>query len=292
MEKYIRSIEDLVVLEKTNGILKRDESSSNFLSGLVNLLGIYTPVDIRRAKQFFCNPSLTNDPDANCILGFIDECEGIFSSSFKHYAIAAEKTGGKQFLSYFQKVIDGRNRLQKTFKQYYLSLTFNEEISRLLNDINNGNSKTKLIAKVIAAYVCEDEAACIEVAQELFDMGDYYSSKILLQKGKVDNSYPLYNRIDMQALSSKDAIMSCEGTIVELEGESILPDYERSLSIANIKKKCEDCSKDCCREWMTANKSLITIMIDRHGGQNKKIEGNGCLFVFLAVAYIFIAVFL
>lgn len=269
MKKYITSIEDLVTIEMTNGISEGDDSSFNFQRGLVNLLGIKTPVDIRKANQFLCNPSLKNDPDANCIMGFIAECEGNYSSSFKHYATAVENTSKKSDLSYLQKVIEGRNLLQKTFKQYNLSLTLNEELTKLLNDISTGDSKLKLDAKIITAYLCEDEATCIEAAQELFDVGEIYSSKLLLQKGKVDNSYSLYNKIDMQALESKGSIMSCVGSIVELEGESILPNFENILSIANVKKKCEDCSKECSREWISANKTLIGRMVE---SQKSKID--------------------
>ena len=82
MEKFITSIKDLVYNYLTNRIGDEDEVSI-FQLGMVHLLGIGTPVDFKRASQFFGNSSLKDNSDANRMLGFIAECEGDFSSAFK-----------------------------------------------------------------------------------------------------------------------------------------------------------------------------------------------------------------
>ena len=268
MEKYITTIKDLVALEMANAIDEKDEYMSNFHKGMIHLLGINTPVDLKMASQFFSNSSLKNDPDANCMLGFIKECEGNYSSSFSHYALAAEKSGEKQESPYLNKVIKGRGILLKSFKKYNLPLTTNEQITKILDDSNKGTAKSKLNAKIIAAYICEDEATCIDVAQELFEAGDIYSAKALLQKGNVHKKHALYDKIDKFVSESRDSIKTTKSTIVELEGESILPDYDKSLSISRIKKECDDCSKTCCQEWKAENQVVIDKMIK---SQKRKI---------------------
>lgn len=268
MEKYITSIKDLVALEMANAIDEKDEYMSNFQKGMIHLLGINTPVDLKKASQFFTNSSLKNDPDANCMLGFIEECQGNYSSSFSHYALAAEKSGEKQESPYLNKVIKGRDILLKSFKKYNLPLTINEQITKILDDSNKGTAKSKLNAKIIAAYICEDEATCIDIAQELFEAGDIYSAKALLQKGNVHKKHALYDKIDKFVSESRDSIKTTKSAIVELEGESILPDYDKSLSISRIKKECDDCSKICCQEWTAENKVVIDKMIK---SQKRKI---------------------
>lgn len=261
MEKYVTSIKDLIYNVMKNRIAEDDGATTNFQLGIVHLLGINTSVDFVRAGQFFSNSSLKNDPDANCLLGFVEECQGKYSSAFKHYAFAAEKTSEKQEPSYFQKVCKGRDRLQKSFKKFNLPLAINEQITTLLNDCNKGTAKSKLNSKIIAAFICEDKSTCIETAQDLFETGDIYSAKLLLQKGNIDYSHNLYRKIDKHVSESKDSIKSAKGTLVELDGESILPDYEKSLSIERIKKEWDDCSKTCCQEWISGNKAMIDKMV-------------------------------
>lgn len=269
MEKYITSIKDLVYNTITNRIAEDDDSMSSFQMGMVHLLGINTPVDFKRASLYFGNSSLKNDPDANCILGFVNECEGNYSSAFKHYALAAEELGEKQEPSYLLKVKKGRDCLFKSLQKYNLPLTTNDQISKILNNCNKGNAKLKTDTKVIAAYLCEDKSTCLEAALGLFDVGDYYSSKIFLQKGNIDSKNDLYNKIDKIVFELRNSIKSAKGTLVELEGKSILPDYEESLSIANIKQEFEDCSKRCCQEWASENKTIIDKLVK---SQKRKIS--------------------
>jgi hypothetical protein len=291
MEKYITSIKDLVALKMTNAIEESDESVSNFQKGMIHLLGVNTQVNFVRAKQFFGNSSLKNDLDANYLIGFIDECEGNYSSSFKQYALAAEIAGEKRDSAYFQKVSKGREMLQKTFKKYNLPLTLNNQITKILNEINKGTAKKKLNSKMIAAFLCEDDLSSIEVAQELFDGGDYYSAKSLLQKGNVNSSCSLYVKIDKTILASIENIDTVKGTVLELESESILPDYNNSLSLDTIKKECENSSISCCREWREATKIIIDKMVKSQKRKNakekeKKKKNIGMVILFAAIPLI------
>ena len=291
MEKYITSIKDLVALEMANAVEESDGAMSKFQRGMIHLLGINTPVDFRRAFQFLDNSFLKNDPDANSILGFIEECEGNYSSSFKHYALAAERLGEKPESSYLQKVYNGREYLQKSFKKFNLPLTLNDQITKILNGCNKGTAKSKLNTKIVAAFLCEDESCCIEVAQDLFETGDLYSAKKILKKGNVDGSNTLYDKIDKLVSESKETIKTAKGSIVDLEYDSILTDYEKSLSIARIKKECDDCSKSCSQEWVAANKTNIDKMVKSQKRKNakekeKKKKNIGMVILFAAIPLI------
>ena len=95
MEKYITSIKDLVILAMTNGAeIKAKAESGDALScfqmGMIHMFGIDTPIDFKEASKYFAYQSLSDDPDAKMLLGFIFECEGDYSEAFKRYTNAAD----------------------------------------------------------------------------------------------------------------------------------------------------------------------------------------------------------
>lgn len=90
MEKYISSIKDLVIQALTNGseIKAKAENGgalSCFQMGRVHLLGINTSIDFKKATNFFDNQSLADNPVANRLIGFIEECESQFHQVFSSY---------------------------------------------------------------------------------------------------------------------------------------------------------------------------------------------------------------
>lgn len=256
MEKYLTSIKDLVYDSLTNRI-GGDNEASNFQLGMVHLLGIGTPVDFKRASQFFGNTSLKNDPDANRMLGFTAECEGNFSSAFKYYALSAELTKKTKDCSQLQKVIQGRDELQKMFGKFDLPMTFNGVLSNILGELNKGNAKTKLNSRIISALVSEEQLTCKEIAKELLETGDLYSAKLLLMKGNADKNDGVFQEIEKRVAEYHVEKKNSKGSIVELEYDSILPDYDKSLSVADIKKKCVEEVNSCNKEWKSSCKTII-----------------------------------
>ena len=256
MEKYLTSIKDLVYNCLTNKIGDDDEIS-NFQLGMVHLLGIGTPVDFKRASQFFGNPSLKNDPDANGMQGFIAECEGDFSSAFKYYAFFSELSKKAKNASQLQKVIQGRDELQKLFSKYDFPLAFNGELSNTLDDLNKGNAKTRLNSRIISALVSEEQLTCKEIAKELLETGDLYSAKLLLMKGNTDKNDELYQEIEKRVVQYQVEKQNSKGSIVDLEYDSILPNYDKSLSVADIRKKCVEEVNSCNKEWKASCKTII-----------------------------------
>ena len=256
MEKYITSVKDLVYNYLTNRIGDEDDVSF-FQLGMVHLLGIGTPVDFKRASQFFGNSSLKDNSDANRMLGFTAECEGDFSSAFKYYALSAESTKKTKDCSQLQKVIQGRDELQKMFSKFDLPMTFNGVLSNVLGELNKGNAKTKLNSRIISALVSEEQLICKEVSNELLEAGDLYSAKILLMKGNIDKNDELYQEINKRVSQYQVEKKNSKGAVVELEDSSILPDYDKSLSIADIKKKCLEEVKSCSNQWKSSCKTII-----------------------------------
>ena len=135
MEKYITSIKDLVIQALTNGSdIKANAESGDALScfqmGMIHLLGINTPIDFKKASQYFGSPSLSDNQDAIRLLGFIAECEGIFSQAFQYYA----QTESSEKDSYLDKIVKGRNHIQDYLKKLDLPATLNKEVSSILSD--------------------------------------------------------------------------------------------------------------------------------------------------------------
>jgi TPR repeat protein len=206
MEKYVTNIKDLVIQTLTNGAeIKAKAESGDALScfqmGMIHLLGINTPIDFKKASKYLGNQSLSNDPDANRLLGFIAECEGNYSQAFKNYANA-----GKANRPYINKVSEERVNLQGLFKKLELPSTVqNKIITNVLNEyIKSGD--TKVEASIRIAMICEDEESCLDAAQSLYDAEDYYSAMSWLQKGNIPDSNSLY-------ASVKDKISDSKGTL-------------------------------------------------------------------------------
>ena len=250
MAKYVTNIKDLVNQALTNSkeIKAKAESGdalSCFQMGMIHLLGINTPIDFKEASRFLGNQSLSDDPDANRLFGFIAECEGNYSQAFKSYANA-----GKASRPYINKVLEERVNLQNSYKKLGLPCTvFNKELTAILDEyVKGGNSQ--IIASIKIANICNDTASCLDVAQLLYGKDDYISAKRWLQKGNIDSKNTLFSAIDKKLLEFKQSIkVSDEIQIVNLEGISLLTDTGTSCSFENMKHICDDVAVTCLKEW-------------------------------------------
>ena len=255
MEKYVKNIKDLVIQTLTNGSEIRSNADNGdpvscFQMGLIYLLGINTPIDFKMSSKYFANNSLSNDGDANRLLGFIAECEGNYSLAFKHYANAVGNTGANAKNPYVNKVSIERNNLQNVFKKYGLpNILLNKEITAVLNDyIKGGNGLIE--TKLKLAYICEDESSCLEAAQILFESGDFYSAKGWLQKGKVDRSNSLFVSIEDKIIKSKKiANLPKDFEVIDIDGASFLDNCEAAPLYAGIKQICDEGANTCKHEW-------------------------------------------
>lgn len=252
MEKYVTNIKDLVIQALTNGseIKAKAESGdalSCFQMGMINLLGINTPIDFKKASKYLGTQSLSDNPDASRILGFIAECEGNYSQAFKNYANAGKASNRP----YINKVFEERGNLQSYLKRIDLPITvLNKEITGVLNEyIKSGDSA--LDAKIKLAYICEDETTCLDAAKAVYESGNLFSAISLMQKGNIDSDNPLYVSIKNN-FSTSELSRNLPSTleVIELEGESFLTSYDSNPTYLGVKSLCDDTSTLCKKEWM------------------------------------------
>ena len=247
MEKYVKKIKDLVIQTLTNGSeikakAKTGDALSCFQMGMIHLLGIGTPIDFKKAIQYFENQSLADDDDANRMLGFIAECEGRYSQAFNYYSKA-----GKENRPYVNKVFEERSIFLEYLKEFGLSGTvLNKEITSVLNECISGG----LDAKSRLAFICEDEATCLEVAQAEYDKGDFSSAMYWLLRGKVAKNNSLFIAVETELSNARKLIKESKLIeVIELEGDSLLAVTTTGTPYDDIKTKCEAASADCIKKW-------------------------------------------
>ena len=264
MEK-ISSIKDLVIQTLTNGseIKAKAESGdalSCFQMGMIYLLGIDTKIDFKKASSSFGNQSLSDNPNANLLLGFIAECDGDYSSAFHYYA----NTESSEKDSYLDKVIKGRNHIQDYLRKLDLPITMNKEISSIFNDYSKSKtSKTGACIKIAA--ICEDEQTCLEAAKNLYDAKDYISAIQWLKKGNIAADNAMYMEInDMFEKSMTDLLKSKVIQIVDLNSNSLLSNEDPAPFLDKIKKKCDEASRNCTNEWKNKASTYVGAIIKNH----------------------------
>ena len=252
MEKYLTNIKDLVIQALTNGSeikakAERGDALSCFQMGMIHLLGINTPIDFKKASKYLGTQSLSDNPDASRILGFIAECEGNYSQAFKNYANAGKASNRP----YINKVFEERGNLQSYLKRIDLPITvLNKEITGVLNDYIKGGDSA-LDAKIKLAYICEDETTCLDAAKAVYESGNLFSAISLMQKGNIDSDNPLYVSIKNN-YSTSELSHNLPSTleVIELEGGSFLTSYDSNPTYIGVKSLCDETSTLCKKEWM------------------------------------------
>lgn len=261
MAKYITSIRDLMIQANNNSDIKTKAKDGDpeacFQMGMINLLGIKTPIDFKEASSFLENQSLEDDSDACRLLGFIGECEGYYSIAFKNYAKAAEAAGNKSKLPYLNKVFEERNNLQGFFKKLVLpTKVLNKEITSILNDYIKGG-ESKVNASIKLAAICNDEITCLEAAQSLYDTGDLFLAKRWLNKGNIANTNELFITIETKLSDIKKTLkLSGVLQVIEIKGGALLVDSNSSSS-SEVKQSCDDYAATCTQSWIKEVPDLI-----------------------------------
>lgn len=265
MEKYVTNIKDLVIQVLANGSeikskAEKGDALSCFQMGMINMLGINTQIDFKKACAFLGNLSLFDSPNANLLLGFIAECDGDYSSAFHYYA----NTESSEKYSYLDKVIKGRNHIQDYLRKLDLPITVNKEISSILNDYSKSKtSKTGACIKIAA--ICEDEQTCLEAAKNLFDAKDYIPAIQWLKKGNIAADNAMYMEInDMFEKSMTDLLKSKVIQIVDLDSNSLLSNEDPTPFLNKVKKSCDDASRNCSNEWKDKAKSYVGAIIKNY----------------------------
>lgn len=258
MEKYVTNIKDLVILALKNGSEIRAKAEdgdalSCFQMGMIHMIGIDTPIDFQKASKFLGHQSLNNDSEATSLLGFVSECEGDYSEAFKRYANAADEKGNDK-KDYITKVYEERKNLIDYFKKIGLpDDVLNKEISQILNEyIGGGHSKIDACIKL--ATICNDEPLCLEVAQNYFSIGDFYSAKKWLLKGNVDSSNHLYIYVKERLTEVENVIISSKDLdVIDTNGDSLVEKHnisdDNDIGNNNI--------KICKQDWQTSVSKIV-----------------------------------
>ena len=262
MEKYVTNIKDLVIQALTNDseIKAKAESGdalSCFQMGMIHLLGINTPIDFKKASKFLSNQSLSDDPDANRLLGFIAECEGNYSQAFKNYA----QTNSSEKDSFLDRVIMGRNHIQDYMKKLDLPIMLNKEVSSLLTDYAKGKaSRTGACIKIAA--ICNDKPSCLEAANALYETKDYISAIQWLKKGDVGADNSIYASISERVEKAKKELLDSKVLqVVDLESNSLLSKEDPTQFLSSVKKACDEASKKCFKDWVAKSKTYVDAII-------------------------------
>lgn len=277
MEKYINTIKDLVIESMKNDSQIQYQANNSkpggcFKKGMINLLGINKPIDFKEATRYFSNQSLAGNQLASCLLGFIAECEGDFSSAFHYYA----KPESNEKDSYLERVIKGRNSIKAFLKEYDLPITLNREISAILNDYSKGKA-SKIGAAIKIAAICNDEQSCLDAAKCFYDSNDYISAVQWLQKGNIGFDNPLYVAINKSFEKSRDTLLhSKDMTVIDIEDNSLLSSDAPTPYLNKVKKTCEEASMKSAVEWKDKNRKQIgtLIRIQKEKEEKERLEAE------------------
>lgn len=277
MEKYVTNIKDLVIQVLANGSeikskAEKGDALSCFQMGMIHLLGINTTINFKKASNYLGNQSLSDDPDAHRLLGFIAECEGDYSSAFEHYAHASSSTINDDNSPIYYKIYEERKSLHLFLEKIGLPTKFlNKEITAILDNYEKGG-KYKDDACVKMAILCDDESSSLEAARICYENKDYISAKRWLRKGNIAKSNPLYVSIEKKKSTSKKKLKFSDSfQIIELKGKSLLDGSKTISIIEEVKNKCDDISASCRKQWQEKlNKHIHEIITEWKKAEKQK----------------------
>lgn len=267
MAKYISSISDFVIQAMTTGSVMENKAKGNdpeacFQMGMIHLLGINKPISFRMAISFFDRDVLKDNSDAARILGFIAECEGNYSQSFKYFSKASEIDNDSPLDSYLQSVTKERKKLIEYFNKLVLPKSVvNAEISTILGNYKKSKKHCVETCSKIAT-LCNDEPTCLEAAQALYNEGDFFSALIWLKKGKVEAKNSLYESLERKmAKLANDFLDSQAINVIDIEGDSLLPKFDPDVLYAEVKKTCDKIANESQKEWKEKTSKIIDPII-------------------------------
>lgn len=268
MEKYVTNIKDLVLQTIANGFDTKNKANSDdpigcFQMGMIHLLGINTPMDLKKASQYFSNQALSDSQEVIRFLGFIAECEGDFSQAFRYYS----KTVSSENDSYLDKAIKGRNGLQDYLRKLGLPTSLNNEISTIIDDYSKGkDSKKGAIIKIAA--ICNDEPTCLEAAKCFYETKEYMSAIQWLKRGNVGLDNPMYENINEKNKQSTEELLNSKVMqVINLDNNSLLTNEDPTPFLNKVKKTCEEASVKCSMDWKEKNQSYIDRIIKNQKDQ-------------------------
>lgn len=277
MEKYVTNISDLVISAMTIGDTierkaKGGDSEACYQMGMIHLLGIEKPVSFRMAIAFFSNKSLSSYSYALRLLGFLNECDGNYSSAFQDYAKAYDLDNADSKDTYINKVITERKNLHDYLNKMCLPKSvMNEEISKLLDGYKKGKTQ-KVESCSIIASLCNDEPTCLEAAETALQAGDLVTARIWLDKGNVDSSNSLYEEIEKKVAESMNKInQETAFKVIDLNGNSLVPEFDPNNTFDVLKKTCDKIASESQQQWQKKVKPTIEPIIEKRKKEEREL---------------------
>lgn len=277
MEKYVTKIKDLVISAMTmkdsiENKAKGGDPEACFQMGMIHLLGIEKPVNFKKAIDFFSRISLSSNSCALRLLGFLYECDKNYSFAFQNYVKAYDTDNKESSKTYVSKVEVERKNLYDYLRKIGLPEAFmNDEISKILDGYKK-NKKQKLDACSMIATLCDDEPTCMEAAETVLKTGDLVTAKMWLNKGKVDNSNPIYEEIENKTVKTKkNIVQETELKVLDLEGDSLIIGFDSNKNYDVIKKTCDKIASESQSQWQKMCKTTIEPIIQKRKKEEHKL---------------------
>lgn len=277
MEKYVKNISDLVYSAmKIGDTIERKAKGGDpetcYQMGMIHLLGIEKPVSFRMAIAFFSNKSLSSYSYALRLLGFLNECDGNYSSAFQDYAKAYDLDNADSKDTYLNKVITERKNLHDYLNKMCLPKSvMNEEISKLLDGYKKGKTQ-KVESCSIIASLCNDEPTCIEAAETALQAGDLVTARMWLDKGNIDSGNSLYEEIEKKVAECKKNInQETAFKVIDLNGNSLVPEIDPNNTFDISKKACDKISSESQQKWQEMVKPTIEPIIKKRKKEEREL---------------------
>lgn len=255
MEKYVTNIKDLVIQALTNesgikGKANFGDAEACFKMGMIHLLGINTPIDLRIADNYFSNKHLEEDSDSQRLLGLLAELKGNYSSAFKYYAKAANCSLDGSDDLYIEKIRQEREKLRNMLNKWKLPVrVLNKVISSVLDDYLKG-SEHRLYSIIKIAAICCDIPTCKVAAKSLSDIGDYPLAMQCLHIGNIGVDNLSYQMIERKLREMRNSIdISDYLQVIEIEGNSLLSDVDIVSVFAPARNALNKIADSCSRLW-------------------------------------------
>lgn len=277
MEKYVTNISDLVYSAMTIGdtIERKAEGGDPeacYQMGMIHLLGIEKPVSFRMSIAFFSNKSLSSYSYALRLLGFLNECDGNYSSAFLNYSKAYDLDNADSKDTYINKVITERKNLHDYLNKMCLPKSvMNEEISKLLDGYKKGKIQRVESCSIIAS-LCNDEPTCIEAAETALQAEDLVTARMWLDKGNVDSSNSLYEEIEKKVAESMNKInQETAFKVIDLNGNSLVPEFDPNNTFDVLKKTCDKIASESQQQWQEKVKPTIEPIIKKRKKEEREL---------------------
>ena len=269
MEKYITSIKELVTqtiagVSDIKAKAEDGDAESCFKMGMIHLLGINTSIDFKKAGNFFGNQALADNPDANRLIGFIEECKGNYSLSFEYYSKTISQNRNNN-IPFINLVREGRNSITKFFKSIGLTdVVLNTIITEILDDSDKNNDDSGINAKLKFATIFGDEKSITDAIESLNKEGRYYCAKRWIEKSEANINSSIAKSVENNLIESRKKPLKLPSAVqvVNIKGNSITNNLD-SFSMADLNTACENERKAFLEDWESKTYNLIKGIIKK-----------------------------